>query len=193
MRSQFHRKVFTRLTSLMPEKMLTSVMRFRQPVFFLCTLLCLGLPSSLRAQALAPSELMELLNLTPVQIDTLMRRKQFLLLQRESDSASATSYYSAVERNEEGPTWVRSFTYTDAAVGDRQGRMINYRTYDRKEYDEMLSWLLQYNYRTTGQFLFGKDKHTVYSNGKTDIRLKVGIVELPDKRKAWVYEWESGQ
>lgn len=171
--------------------MLQKAVRFRLGVFFLCPLLCL--PFSPKAQALTPPELMQLLDLPPAQIDTFMRRKQFLLLQRETDSVSATSYYSAVDRKEEGPTWVRSFTYTDAAIGVRQARMVNYRTYDRKEYEEMLSWLLQHNYRTTRQFLFGKDKHTVYGNGKTDIRLKVGIAELPDKRKAWVYEWECGQ
>lgn len=150
-------------------------------------------PAAGYAQTLSPDELMRLLNLAPDQIDTLLRQKNFLLLHRETDSASRISYYSSVERNTTKPTWVRSLSFSSAAVGNRQGKMVNYRTYDREEYDRMLSWFLQQNYKTEKQFQFGRDQHTIYSNEKESIRIKVGIAELPDHRKTWVYEWEAGR
>lgn len=151
-----------------------------------------GLPSLLRGQTLAPDDLIRLLDIAPEKVDTFMRQKAFLLLHRESDSVSSTRYYSSIDRQTEKPTWVRSLSYTEASVAGQQGKMINYRTYDRGEYDQMLVWLLQHDYQTVKQFQFDRDKHAVYSNGKLSIRLKVGVAELPDKRKTWVYEWESG-
>lgn len=126
------------------------------------------------------------------RIDTTLKKKGYLLMQKEADSASTLFQYSSLSRSEDAPTTVRSLTFMDADVGDFKGRLISYRTYDKDEYREISAYLLTNNYRKTHEFDFDEEKHALYSNGRQEIRLKV-ITTVKDKRTYVAYELEFGK
>ncbi|WP_315820916.1 hypothetical protein [Paraflavitalea speifideaquila] len=113
-------------------------------------------------------------------------------MQKEVDSASSLFQYSNVSRLDDAPTTVRSLSLMDATVGNIQGRMISYRTYDKNEYRDISSYLLANNYHKTNEFAFDEAKHTLYSNGSRELRLKV-ITTIKDKRTFTAYEIELGK
>jgi hypothetical protein len=84
------------------------------------------------AQKITMPELISALDLTSEKMDTLMKHKSYKLLQKESDSGATQVYYSNLERNPEGPDWVRSVTYTEIVLKNAKRKMIS--PYVRKEY-----------------------------------------------------------
>ncbi len=138
-------------------------------------------------------ELMGILDLTADKRDTLMKHKEYKLLQKESDSGAIQVYYSNLERNPEGPDWVRSVTYTEIVVKNTKSKLISYRTYRKKEYLEILEWLLNNNYKTLKKDNFGMSVHTVYDNGIRNILVKQIKQKLPSGVLVWSYEFELGK
>lgn len=149
--------------------------------------------SELPAQSLSMPEVLKVVKMEPALIDTLMKQRRFILLQREQDSVSQLKYYTSLERNPEATSWVRSLSYMDAEVGNYKGRMVTYRTYSKEEYTQWMSWLLENGYKTEKTYMLGTDRHTLYNNGSSSLRIMNGIVYLPGKRKARIYEVEAGQ
>lgn len=137
-------------------------------------------------------ELINMLDWTGKQIDTTLKKKGYLLMQKDVDSTSSLFQYSVLSRQEDGPATVRSFTFMDAAVGALKSRLISYRTYDKNEFRDISSYLLANNYRKTNEFDFDEAKHSLYSNGTQELRLKV-ITTVKDKRKFIAYELELGK
>ena len=144
-------------------------------------------------QEISFPELFSVLQMKPNEVDTLMKKKGYKLLQRETDSVSSLVYYSSLERNEEAPSWVRSFTLMDASVNNLSSRMILYRTYNKDEYRKLMEYLLLNNYKTSNTFDFKESKHTVYENGKTSIRVKIADNKLKNGRIVKSYEIEMGR
>jgi len=145
------------------------------------------------AQKLTMPELMSILDLTADKRDTLMKHKEYKLLQKESDSGAIQVYYSNLERNPEGPDWVRSVTYTEIVVKDTKSKLISYRTYRKKEYLEILEWLLNNNFKTLKKDNFGMAIHTIYDNGNRNILVKQIKQKLPSGVLVWSYEFELGK
>ena len=145
------------------------------------------------AQSLSLPEILKVVNMEPALIDTLMKQRRFVLFQREEDSVSQLKYYTSLERNPEATSWVRSLSYMDAELGNYKGRMVTYRTYSKEEYTQWMSWLLENGYRTEKSYTAGTDRHTIYTNGKLSLRVMNGVAYMPGKRKARIYELESGQ
>ncbi|WP_162915864.1 hypothetical protein [Paraflavitalea soli] len=137
-------------------------------------------------------ELIAMLEWTGKQIDTTLKKKGYLLMQKDVDSTSSLFLYSMLTKLEDGPTTVRSFSFMDAAVGELKSRMITYRTYDKNEFRDISSYLLANNYQKTNEFDFDEAKHSLYSNGTQEIRLKV-ITTVRDKRTFIAYELELGK
>lgn len=146
-----------------------------------------------RAQTLSISELKEITKMKIDQIDTLMKRKKFRLLEKDTDSVSNLVYYNSVEKTPEGATWVRSLTYIDAVIKNRQGRMVTYRTYRKKEYQEMMGWLLKNNFHTASRSEMDNKTLTKYTNGKEEIIFKVTKQKLPSGTMVLSYEVEVGE
>ena len=155
---------------------------------------CLFISISLKAQALDFPSLFKLLDTEPALIDTVMKSKHYNILQRDKDSTSLQYYYNNVERGGEGvPNWVRSVTYAQVSVNTISSRLITYRTYRKKEYQELMAWLLNNNFHTTKTYDFDKEKHTIFSDGSRTVLLKIGPKALPNGTKVLAYELEIGK
>lgn len=160
-------------------------------ISLLFVLLVAGFSAS--AQQLSIPELFSMLDWQHFRIDTTLKKKGYLLMQKEVDSISSIYQYSHIDRQEEAPTTVRSLVYMDVKAGDVISRLITYRTYSEEEYVKMATWLLENNYRTKDKFDFGDSKHTLYTNGKETIRLKVITTKLPGGKTFTSYEVELGK
>ena len=160
-------------------------------VILLCSLLAMGKLAV--AQNLTLPELFSVLDLSSDKIDTLMKRKEYRLMQKESDSGVNLIYYTNLERNPVGATWVRSLTCREISVNKGRGRMITYRTYRKKEYLELLEWMLRNNFKTIKRENFGEYIDTVYGDGKRSIMVKQAKQKLPSGVSVWSYEFELGK
>jgi len=145
------------------------------------------------SQQVAVPQLINMLDWTPKRIDTTLKKEGYLLMQKDVDSASSMFQYSWFDKQEDGKAAVRSLVFMDARVRDLQSRLITYRTYNKEEYQQIASWLLANNYKSTAKYDFKEAQHTLYSNGSFTIRVKVITTRLKDGRKFIAYELELGK
>lgn len=138
-------------------------------------------------------ELISMQDWESFRIDTTMKKKGYLLMQKDVDSMSGLYQYSHLERVPNGPAIVRAFSYMDVEANDRKGRLIRYRTYSREEYRNLSGYLLANNYTTSNTFDFKDSKHTIYSNGTQTIRVITLNLKAGDGRKFTAYELELGK
>lgn len=162
----------------------------RSILFLVSFMLIQGLA---HAQKLSMDDLMEVPDLSQSKIDTLMKKRNYMLRQTEADSSSKMKYYTSLERNEKEPTWVRSMSYIEVETARYKGRMVTYRTFSKQEYNEQLVWLLQHNYRVINKYAFGTEQHTQYSDGKLNILVKVKTFPLKGNKVRRSYELEFGK
>ena len=148
--------------------------------------------STVSAQTLSLAELRKLVNFSPEQIDSLLTVKKFYPAPQEADSTLKLHYYSYKDSSITGEQHLRSFSYAEVTLGEQRGRLIRYRTYDRSEYEYLLTSLLQEGYRTLQQFQLGNEQHTLYTDDHFPLRLITGKVLFPDRRKVEYYELEAG-
>ena len=153
----------------------------------------LGIMKMAGAQKISLPELFSVLDLPADKIDTLMKHKEYRLMQKESDSGAKLVYYTNLERNPNGATWVRSLSYQEIVTKEVQSRLVTYRTYRKKEYQELLEWLLRNNFKTVKQDNFGDYIDTVYFDGIVSIQVKQAKQKLPSGVPVWSYEFEVGK
>jgi hypothetical protein len=134
-----------------------------------------------------------MLDWSPRQIDTTLKKEGYLLMKKDADEASTLYQYSWFDRLADGKAVVRSFTYADASVRNLKSRLITYRTYYQKEYQDIAAWLLTNNFQATATFDFDEAKHTLYSNGQNTIRVKVITTKLKGGKTFVSYELEIGK
>jgi hypothetical protein len=156
---------------------------------FLLLAICLGA----RAQRLEVPELFGMLDWSHFRIDTTLKKKGYLLMQKDVDSLSSIYQYSHTDRQENKPTVVRSFVYMDVRSDDLRSRLVNYRTYSEEEYVSIARWLLENGYQTKEKFDLGNEKHTEYTNGKETIRVKVITTKLEAGKVFTSWEVELGK
>jgi len=158
-------------------------------------ILCLLVITSFSAlsQQLAVPQLLNMLDWNAKRIDTTLKKDGYLLMKKDIDSTSSLYQYSWFDKQDDGQAGVRSLNYMDVSVRNLKSRLITYRTYNKEEYQQIASWLLENNYHSTGQFDFKEAKHTLYSNGQQTIRVKVITVVLKDGKKYVAYELELGK
>jgi hypothetical protein len=154
---------------------------------------CLVAAQQAKAQEIAVPELMSMVNMEHFSVDTLMKKKGYRLMQKDIDSVSEEYYYSHLERNDQSPTWVRGLSYIDVNLKEVKSRVLTYRTYNREEYQKMMSSMLSLGYQTRDVFDFKDSKHTVFDNGKQPIRVKVTNNKMTDGRHIRSYEFELGR
>ena len=155
-------------------------------------LLMMVMAAGARAQQVTVPELFSMLDWPHTRIDTTLKKRGYILMQKDVDANSSLYQYSNVDRNEEKPTTVRSLAYMDAHAGSVQSRLITYRTYDHDEFTGIASWLLTHGYQTKEKFDFGDQQHTIYSNGKESVRVKVITTKI-DGKTFTAYELEIGK
>lgn len=156
-------------------------------------LLCVGLSKGLFAQSLRIQELFALLDSGEAGLDSFLLRKAFKLEEQNADSSLRMRYYTSVEPHTDEPTWVRSVSVWEVNEGARAGRMVQYRTYQSREQDEMLSWLLQNEFVTVDRFISEDIQHVVYRKQAHRVYVKTGWASLPNKRRVQFYVWEVGK
>lgn len=153
----------------------------------------LGAAQLARAQGLPIPALISLLDKPADSVETILKKKDFFLVEKNIDSSSAYYYYNTVEKDKNNIAWVRSLSMMDARRGKFTGRLLSYRTYEAAEYKKMLQYLLVENYATEQQFRFGSSRHTIYRKNGLEIRLKVTDEKLADGRPVRAYEVEMGK
>lgn len=145
------------------------------------------------SQQVKVPQLIDMLEWTPNRIDTTLKKDGYLLMQKDVDSASSLYQYSWFDKLEDGKALVRSFMFMDATARGFKSRLITYRTYNKEEYQQIAAWLLANNYHLTEKYDFREAQHTLYSNGKFTIRVKVITTQLKDGKKFVSYELELGK
>lgn len=148
---------------------------------------------SASAQKVSFAEMNSMLDMEQFAVDTLMKKKGYRLMEKEVDSVSSLYYYSHLERNDDSPSWVRSLSYMEATRGQLHGIKLNYRTYNRNEYQELMSALLSNGYKTVKSFDLDKEKHTIFSNSTQTVTVK--LKNNPMGNGKWIrsYEFELGK
>jgi hypothetical protein len=160
-------------------------------IVLLVLLLCFT--NGLIAQRIALPDLFGMMEWPHHRIDTTLKKQGYLLMQKEIDSVTSIYQYSHLDRNEKKPTTVRSFAYMDVKSGDLRSRLVNYRTYSQEEYVAIATWLLENGYQTKEKYDFGEQKHTVYTNGKETLRVKVITTKLDEGKEFTSWEVEIGK
>jgi hypothetical protein len=122
------------------------------------------------------------------RIDTTLKKKGYLLMQKDVDSVTSIYQYSHLERKENQPATVRSLMYMDVKSGNAGSRLINYRTYSQEEFADIARWLLENGYQSKQKSDLGNAKNTVYTNGKETVLVKVTTTKI-DKRKVFT-SWD---
>jgi len=145
------------------------------------------------SQAITVPRLIEMLEWGPKQIDTTLKKADYLLMKKDVDSTSALYEYGWFDKEKDGKGVARSVILMDAHVRNMQSRLLTYRTYDKEEYQQMASWLLANNYRSTSKYDFKEAQHTLYSNGVLTIRVKIITTQWKNGKKFIAYEWEVGK
>lgn len=158
----------------------------------LLLLILLGGSLSLKAQEISIPVLFRLVELTPKSIDTLLKGKGYRILEKEKDSTAELVYYTNVERTEQGATWVRSVSYTEVNEQGVKSRLVLYRTYRKKEYTSVASWLLNNNFRTVSKTNYLNAVHTKYTDGQRNLVIKITRQKLPSGVLVNSYEVEIG-
>jgi hypothetical protein len=145
------------------------------------------------SQPVGVPQLIDMLGWTPIRIDTTLKKEGYILMQKDVDSSSSLFQYSWFDKQDDGKAVVRSLLFMDAKVRNLASRLITYRTYNKEEYQQIAAWLLANNYHKTAQYDFKEAQHTLYSNGKQTIRVKVITTALRDGKKYVAYELELGK
>jgi len=145
------------------------------------------------SQSVTVPRLIEMLEWTPKKIDTTLKKADYLLMKKDVDSTSALYEYGWFDKEKDGKGVARSVILMDAHVRNMQSRLLTYRTYEKEEYQQMASWLLSNNYRSTAKYDFKEAQHTLYSNGVLTIRVKVITTQLKNGKKFTAYELELGK
>jgi len=151
------------------------------------------LSASAGAQEITIPELFEIVDMPPGRMDSLLRKKNYRAVEQEADSVSRVFYYTNLDRTEMGADWVRSVTLKEIKVERTVTRLLTYRTYRKKEYDERLKWLLENNFKTIKSENMGVYIHTIYDDGKRRLMVKQAKQRLPSGTQVWSYEFEMGK
>ena len=149
--------------------------------------------NSLFAQKMNFPELYSTLEMENFQLDTMLKKKQYRLMQKEEDSTGSLIYYSSLERKDDGPSWVRSISVMEARMGNFSSKMFKYRIYDAAEYRGLMAWLLQENFTTSESFRYPEAIHTIYKKGDSLITVKVIDNKMKDGRIIKSYEFEGSR
>lgn len=157
-------------------------------------LIFLAMGTATCAQGITLPDLYSMLDLPLDKIDTLMKQKKYNLLQREADSNSIQLYYNNLERNAEGPDWVRSVTCMEITLKNIRSRLVTYRTYRKKEYEELLAWLLRNGFKTSRRDEY-KDGtvHVTYAEGGRSVLVKTTRQRMNSGVHVLSYEFEIGK
>ena len=146
-----------------------------------------------QAQDISIPDLFDILEMPVNRLDSAMKAKNYRPVEQEADSLSRVFYYTNLDRTEKGADWVRSVTVKEIEIGKTVTRLLTYRTYRKKEYDDRLKWLLENGFKTIKNENMGMYIHTIYDDGQRRLMVKQAKQRLPSGTQVWSYEFEMGK
>ena len=156
--------------------------------FILSVVLCLNI-QFLFAQKLDIKSLETLLYSSVNAADALLKKSKFGLADKKSADGYYNYYYTSYEKPDSNTQLLRSVTIMDVYEGTDTSRFILYRTYNKKDQDELQLQLAVAGYglakRTANEFTYQKGDHTITNR---IVEKDVGGI-----RKVTVYEFELGR
>lgn len=155
--------------------------------FILCAALCLFIQFSF-AQKLDINSLETILNSSVNAADAILKKSKFGLAEKKSADGYHNYYYTSYEKPDSTVQLFRSLTIMDVYSGADTSRFILYRTYNKRDQDELQLQLTVAGYvltkRAVNDFTYTKGHHTIVNRiAEKD----AGI------RKVTVYEFELGR
>lgn len=155
---------------------------------FLSTALCLSIQFSF-AQKLDINSLEAILYSSVNAADALLKKSKFGLADKKSADGYFNYYYTSYEKRDSNIQLLRSLTIMDVYNGSDTSRFILYRTYNKKDQDELQLQLTVAGYvltkRSVNDFTYTKGDHSIIN--------RIAEKDVGGIRKVTVYEFELGR
>ena len=141
------------------------------------------------AQKLDISSLEKILYSSIASADSLIKKSKFELADKKSESGYYNYYYTSFEKADSATQLLRSLTIIDVYASADTSRFMLYRTYNKKDQEDMQLQLTSAGYqlvkRTVNDFEYKKEEHKITNR---IVEKDVGGI-----RKVMVYEFELGR
>ncbi len=141
------------------------------------------------AQKLSINSLETILYSSFTSADSLLKKSKFGLADKSSADGYYNYYYTSFEKKDSITQLLRSLTIMDVYTTSDTSRFILYRTYNKKDQEEMQVQLASEGYLLTKRT--GND--FTYKKGSSTIINRIGEKEAGGARKVTVYEFELGR
>ena len=155
---------------------------------FLSVALCFCL-QSLVGQKLNISSLEKILYSSFTSADSLLKKANFKLADKETGKGYHNYYYTSYEKVDSVKQLLRSLSFMDVYDGADTSRLILYRTYNKDDQEEMKKQLLANGYelfkRSANDFIYKKDNYIVTN--------KIAEKNVPGSKPVTAYEFELGR
>ena len=155
--------------------------------FILSAALCLSI-QFLLAQKLSIKSLETILYSSLGSADSLLKKSKFGLADKSSADGYYNYYYTSFEKQDSLTQSLRSLTIMDVYSNSDTSRFILYRTYNKKDQEEMQLQLASEGYQLTKRT--GND--FAYKKGDSTILNRIAEKDA-GVRKVTVYEFELGR
>ena len=156
--------------------------------FILSAVLCLSIQFSF-AQKLDINSLETILYSSVNAADALLKKSKFGLAEKKSADGYFNYYYTSYEKPDSTTQLLRSLTIMDVYSGTDTSRFILYRTYNKKDQEELQLQLTVAGYvitkRSVNDFTYTRGDHTIIN--------RIAEKDIGGIRKVTVYEFELGR
>ena len=156
--------------------------------FILSAALCLSIQFSF-AQKLDINSLETILYSSVNASDALLKKSKFGLAEKKSAGGYNNYYYTSYENPDSNMQLLRSLTIMDVYDRADTSRFILYRTYNKKDQEELQLQLTVAGYlltkRSVNDFTYAKGDHTIIN--------RIAEKDIGGIRKVTVYEFELGR
>jgi hypothetical protein len=143
----------------------------------------------LPAQKLNVQSLETILNSSYPAADSFLKKQKFKLADKETAEGYHNYYYTSFEKAEKNQQLLRSLSLMDVYSGEDTSRLILYRTYNKKDNEELVKQLLASGYelikRTGNDF--------TYKNGNYTVINKIAEKNISGNKTVTSYEFELGR
>ena len=141
------------------------------------------------AQKLDLNSLEKILFSSVKSADSLLKKSNFRLSDKEKGDGYCNYYYTSYERKELFQHLLRSISFMDVYSGRDTARLVLYRTYYEDEQAEMTKQLLASGYELSGQ----SGNNFMYKKGDYTITNKISEKTVPRGKPMISYEFELGR
>ena len=145
--------------------------------------------SSLQAQKLDVQSLESILNASFNSADSTLRKMKFGLADRDFGEGYYNYYYTSYEKVEKNEQLLRSLSFMDVFTASDTSRLILYRTYNKKDQEEIVKQMLATGYQLTKR----EGNNYIYKKENFTITNKISEKNLSGGKPITAYEFELGR